>query len=100
MLSSKKENELKTPSEELDDLISLPFRIKKTCTSQDPLYPISNLSENNNSNNGWISEKFCDYPQKIIVQFNDYVDINQINIIINEAKIPSIIQFINCIKIF
>ena len=86
-------------SESKGDLISLPFDIKKSCTSQDPLYPITNLKERNNSNNGWVSQKLCSYPQKIIIKFEKYVNIKQINLVINETKIPKIIQFINCIKI-
>ena len=78
------------------DLISLPFKIKKNCLTEDPLFPINNLFEGNNSNDGWISDKFCSYPQKIIIKFEKYVDIKQINIIINETKIPKMIQFINC----
>ena len=90
--------EIKKPLETLKNIKSLPFKAKKNCISQDPLFPISNL-EINNQNNGWISEKLCSYPQKIIIKFDDYVNIKQINIIINESKIPKKIEFINCIKI-
>ena len=89
----------KVSSTNIGDLISLPFDIKKSCTSQDPLYPITNLKERNNFNNGWVSQKFCTYPQKMIIKFEKYVNIKQINIIVNENKIPEIIQFINCIKV-
>ena len=89
----------KVSSRNIGDLISLPFDIKKSCTSQDPLYPITNLKERNNFNDGWVSQKFCTYPQKMIIKFEKYVNIKQINIIVNENKIPEIIQFINCIKV-
>ena len=94
------EKEIQNPLETLDlkNYKSLHFKTKKNCVSQDPLFPISNL-ERNNQNNGWVSEKFCSYPQKIIIKFDDYVNIKQINIIINETKIPKKIQFINCIRI-
>ena len=99
MESINEHKEINISSNRKEDLISLPFDIKKSCTSQDPLYPITNLKERNNSNNGWISRKFCTYPQKIIIKFERYVNIKQINLIVNETKIPKIIQFTNCIKI-
>ena len=99
MESINAQKELNLSSENKEDLISLPFNIKKSCTSQDPLYPITNLKERDNSNNGWVSQNLCTYPQKIIIKFEKYVNIKQINLVINETKIPKIIQFINCIKI-
>ena len=99
MESINEQKEINISSKRKEDLISLPFDIKKSCTSQDTLYPITNLKERNNSNNGWISRKFCTYPQKIIIKFERYVNIKQINLIVNETKIPKIIQFTNCIKI-
>ena len=85
--------------ENIGDLISLPFDIKKRGISQDPLYPITNLKERNNFNNGWLSQKLCTYPQKMIIKFKKYVNIKQIDIVVNENKISKIIQFINCIKV-
>ena len=80
-------------------IILLPFYIKKNSTLEDPSYPLSNLEKTNMNNGGWLSKKFCSYPQKIIVKFNNYVNIKQINIIINENKIPTKIEFINCIEL-
>ena len=79
-------------------LISLPYHIKAGITSEDPSFPITNLQENE-CNNGWISHKFCIFPQKMIIKFKNYVDLKQINILMNETKIPTIIQFINCIPL-
>ena len=90
--------EINKRKDTIDDLISLPFKVKKNCLSQDPLFPITNLFEGNNQNNGWVSEKFCSYPQKMVIKFDNYVAIKQINIIINETKIPKVIQFISCIN--
>ena len=99
MESINVQKEINFSSENTGNLIPLPFDIKKSCTSQDPLYPITNLKERNNSNNGWVSQELCCYPQKIIIKFEKYVNIKQINLVVNETKIPKIIQFINCIKI-
>jgi len=99
MESINVQKEINFSSENTGNLIPLPFDIKKSCTSQDPLYPITNLKERNNSNNGWVSQELCCYPQKIIIKFEKYVNIKQINLVVNETKIPKIIQFIYCIKI-
>ena len=37
--------------------------------------------------NNWISERFCSYPQQIIIQFNTPVNLRLINIISHEKKI-------------
>ena len=69
-------------------------------TSQDPQYPINNLLLNEkNKNGGWASKRYCTYPQEILIKFSSMVNIRQINILINESKIPKMIEFINCIPI-
>ena len=85
-------------NKELDSFISLPYHLKAGITSEDPSFPLNNI-QIKDSNDGWISEQNCTFPQKIIIKFKKYVDLKQINIIINENKIPTIIQFINCILI-
>ena len=69
-------------------------------TSQDPFHPINLLLEkNNNTQGGWVSNRYCVYPQEILIQFPSMVNIRQINILVNESKIPKMIEFINCIPI-
>ena len=69
-------------------------------TSQDPQYPINNLLLNEkNKKGGWASKRYCTYPQEILIKFSSMVNIRQINILINESKIPKMIEFINCIPI-
>lgn len=61
-------------------------------TSEDldqPFYSI--LSESNQS--GWCSERFCKYPQELIIKFNIPGRLKQINLILHETKIPSKIDF-------
>ena len=71
-----------------------------TFTSQDPLHPINLLLENNNNTKGgWLSNRYCIYPQEILIKFPSIVNIRQINILINESKIPKMIEFINCIPV-
>ena len=78
-------------------LVPLLFYFKNNVTSH-PQFPLNNLL-NKNTNIGWISNRFCTYPQEIIVEFHSYVNIRQINILIKETKIPTIIEFINWIYV-
>ena len=41
----------------------------------------------------WISERFCVYPQEIIIKFNHPVDLYQINLLSHEKKISKRISF-------
>ena len=69
-------------------------------TSQDPFHPINFLLLKDKDNNGgWVSNRYCIYPQEILIQFPSMVNIRQINILINKSKIPKMIEFINCIPI-
>ena len=69
-------------------------------TSQDPFHPINSLIQKNANNlGGWISNRYCTFPQEILIQFPTLVNLRQINILINESKIPKMIEFINCIPI-
>ena len=90
-----KSNENEKKSKE-DSMISLLYSFKKNITSQDPFYPLNNLLIKNNIY-GWQSARFCTYPQEIVVEFHSYVNIKLINILIHEKKIPTLIEFVNCI---
>ena len=41
----------------------------------------------------WTSERFCSYPQKIIIKFHHVVNISQINILSHSKKISRRLQF-------
>ena len=70
-------------------------------SSQDPYHPINSLIKalNTKNNEGWVSKRYCTYPQEILIKFPTEVNIRQINILINENKIPKKIELINCIPI-
>ena len=59
----------------------------------------SQKANNKNTQGGWISNRYCTYPQEIFIQFPTMVNIRQINVLINESKIPKMIEFINCIPV-
>ena len=77
-------------------LVPLLFYFQNNITSQDPSFPLNNLLNKENKV-GWISNRFCTYPQEINIEFHSFVNIRQINILINETKIPTVIEFVNCI---
>ena len=93
--TKKNSNENEKSSKE-DPMISLLYSFKKNITSQDPFYPLSNLISKHNTY-GWQSSRFCSYPQEIVVDFHSYVNIKLINLLMHEKKIPTIIEFVNCI---
>ena len=69
-------------------------------TSQDQYHPINFLLLKDKKNqSGWISNRFCIYPQEILIKFPQIVNLRQINILVNESKIPKMIEFINCIPL-
>ena len=70
-------------------------------SSQDPSHPIKSIftPQNTPSNEGWLSNRYCAYPQEIMIKFPTEVNIRQLNILINESKIPKKIELINCIPI-
>ena len=70
-------------------------------SSQDPSHPIKSIKKNLGSpiNEGWLSNRYCAYPQEIMIKFPNQVNIRQLNILVNESKIPKKIELINCIPI-
>ena len=92
---SKEKNEQKE-NEKNEPMINLLYTFKKNITSQDPFYPLNNLTTRNVLY-GWQSSRFCTYPQVLIVEFYSYVNIKQINILLHEKKIPTMIEFVNCL---
>ena len=70
-------------------------------SSQDPSHPLKSIQKNlvSPTNEGWLSNRYCAYPQEILIKFPNQVNIRQLNILINESKIPKKIELINCIPI-
>jgi centrosomal protein CEP104 len=60
-------------------------------SSNDKEYPVHNIMNGDYSpnNKGWMSLRYCSYPQEIIIQFYPFVTIKEIIIVIHESKIPS-----------
>ena len=58
-------------------------------SSEDSNYKLTDLK----NGKGWQSERFCQYPQYIYIQFTKPVLIQKIEFILHEKNIPSIIRF-------
>lgn len=69
----------------------LPFKILSS-TSEDTDHPLFELTKGSKGK-GWSSARFCMFPQEIIISFQIPVHITQVNVLINEKKIPSSIDF-------
>ena len=48
------------------------------CSGEDQDYPVTELLDATSNTRGWQSQKFCDYPQEIIVQFPTVVNLKQL----------------------
>lgn len=61
------------------------------CTTEDSEFPLYELIRGSESS-GWMSVRFCTYPQEILLQFLTPVNLKQIHILCNEKKIPSLLE--------
>ena len=70
-------------------------------SSQDPKHHVNSIKSNltGQLGEGWLSNRYCAYPQEILIKFPTEVNIRQLNILINESKIPKKIELINCIPV-
>ena len=69
------------------------------CSGSEPNFSVHNIMKHQTftvkgylteyfSNPGWSSIRFCSYPQIIIMQFLNLVEVKEINILINHERIP------------
>lgn len=67
----------------------LSYRVYKV-SSQDMNYPVTELLISDiNQTRGWQSQRFCEYPQEIILEFPCKVSLKHIQILCHTSKIPS-----------
>ena len=58
-------------------------------SSADPDYPITELLLHDTQSRGWMSSRFCEYPQEITIEFFAPVRVRHIQFLSHEAKISS-----------
>ena len=74
-----------------ENIIKLDYNIIES-TSEDQNHPLRELKRGLKGM-GWQSERFCQYPQYIYVQFSQPALIKRIDIVFHEKNIPSLIKF-------
>ena len=62
------------------------------CSSQDEVFPITELQSRTMHTSGWQSAKYCEYPQELGFRFEGEVDVQHLRILCHESKIPSRIE--------
>ena len=79
-------------STDLTSQYQIPFSYRLLAsTSEDLEHPLNSLLSGQRGN-GWLSSRYCTYPQLIYLQFERPINLRQINIIIHETNIPSEIK--------
>jgi centrosomal protein CEP104 len=68
-----------------------------TVTSEDPDHSAKELSLASSSldsseSKGWVSQRFCIYPQELILQFPTPVRLKQLQILLHQNKIPNKVE--------
>jgi centrosomal protein CEP104 len=61
-------------------------------SSQDSEHTVTELLKHGPQSKGWLSEKFCNYPQELILQFSCPVRIRQLQFLSHQSKISSKIE--------
>ena len=74
-----------------NNLHKLKYRLIEAST-EDPDNPLYELLRGVDST-GWVSVRFCTYPQEILLQFLTPVHLKKIHILSNEKKIASMLEF-------
>ena len=62
------------------------------CTSEDPEQPVTQLLDPSVNSKGWLSQRYCQYPQEIILQFPSTVHLTQLQFLSHQSKISQRIE--------
>mgnify|MGYP001354794080 CR=1 FL=1 len=68
----------------------LPFSVV-SCTGEDPEFPAAELNIHSPSTKGWLSPRFCEYPQELIIGFKNssIVRVQQVQFLSHQSKIST-----------
>jgi hypothetical protein len=72
-------------------IVKLNYKLIES-TTEDKQFPLRELKKGLNGS-GWQSDRFCQYPQYIYVQFIQPTLIKRIELVLHEKNIPTIIKF-------
>ena len=62
------------------------------CTSCDRAFPATNLQTRSTLQQGWVSERFCDFPQRLVFKFQNIFRVHKLDIVSHETLIPSQVE--------
>ena len=61
-------------------------------SGEDPQYPVTELLTGSPQSKGWQSQRFCDWPQHITLQFFGPVKLKQLQFLSHQSKISTKIE--------
>ena len=76
----------------MGDVVKLKYKIIAAST-EDVDSEVNDLTKPPKQSKGWVSARFCRYPQFLYIRFNYPVQLTQMNVLVHEKKIPSRIDF-------
>lgn len=62
------------------------------CSSEDEQHPARELQHYSTSSRGWQSERFCKFPQELVLRFQGRVVLHQVQVLSHQFKIPSRVE--------
>ena len=62
------------------------------CSGEDTQFPVTELLDPTVNSKGWQSQKYCTYPQEIILQFQGVINVSQLQILSHQSKIASKVE--------
>ena len=72
---------------------TVPFKVFKV-SSFDPAYEASELETSDPNSKGWQSQRFCNFPQQLILQFKSNVKLKALQFLCHQSKIPSAVELV------
>ena len=76
----------------MGDVVKLKYKIIAAST-EDVDSEVNDLTKPPKQSKGWVSARFCRYPQFLYIRFNYPVQLTQMNVLVHEKQIPSKIDF-------
>ena len=89
---NSRQNKLRIPDEEeTRKWQKIPFRIVQV-SSQDEEYNVRELLSHTPFSRGWLSSRFCDYPQQLLIEFPKPIKMREIQFLSHQYSIATKIE--------
>ena len=89
---NSRQNKLRIPDEEeTRKWQKIPFRIVQV-SSQDEEYSVRELLSHTPFSRGWLSSRFCDYPQQLLIEFPKPIKMREIQFLSHQYSIATKIE--------